>query len=53
MNTSFGYNLSTGGGAFYNDLTKLFKALHVISNNGPNSVGGGTPRVPLAPPIGN
>ncbi len=36
------------------DLTKIIGALKVIDNNGPNSIGGGgTPRQPLAPPIGN
>ena len=31
---------------------KLFAALHVVDNNGPDSIGGGgTPRVPLAPPF--
>jgi len=28
--------------------------LHVVDNNGPSSIGGGgTPRAPVAPPIGN
>ncbi|GAB1539864.1 hypothetical protein NUACC21_25320 [Scytonema sp. NUACC21] len=36
------------------DLTKIIGALKVVDNNGPNSIGGGgTPRQPLAPPIGN
>lgn len=35
-------------------LLTLFENLHVVSNNSSSSVGGGgTPRVPLAPPIGN
>jgi len=30
----------------------IFKALYIVANNGPNSIGGGgTPLVPLAPPI--
>jgi hypothetical protein len=42
------------GGTFHPDMQKLFQMLHVVDNNGPSSVGGGgTPRVPLAPPIGN
>lgn len=36
------------------DMDRLFLNLYVIDNNGPNSIGGsGTPRRPLAPPIGN
>jgi hypothetical protein len=32
------------------DIYKLYSLLHVVDNNGPNSVGGGgTPRQPLAP----
>eukprot|EP01047_Picozoa_sp_COSAG01_P002612 COSAG01_NODE_70_length_28755_cov_34.709067_11_plen_440_part_00 len=38
--------------ALYEDLLHVFQALHVVTNNGPNSVGGGgTPRVPRKPPI--
>jgi hypothetical protein len=34
------------------DWQKLVQALWVVSNNGPNSIGGGgTPRQPLAPPF--
>jgi F5/8 type C domain len=34
----------------FHDLRELVTALHVVSNNGPTSVGGGgTPRQPLAP----
>jgi len=34
------------------DMQKLMTALHVVTNNGPNSIGGGgTPRQPLAPPL--
>ncbi|RUR85857.1 hypothetical protein ACF3DV_24085 [Chlorogloeopsis fritschii PCC 9212] len=36
------------------DLTKIIGVLKVVDNNGPNSIGGGgKPRRPLAPPIGN
>lgn len=34
------------------DIQKLMKALYVVDNNSPTSIGGGgTPRQPLAPPI--
>jgi len=37
-----------------NDMIALISALQVVTNNGPASVGGGgTPLVPLAPPISN
>ncbi len=40
------------GAALYADLVKVFQALSVVANNGPQSVGGGgTPRVPPPPPI--
>ena len=36
------------------DMDRVFGALQVIDNNSASAVGGGgTPRVPLAPPIGN
>jgi hypothetical protein len=42
------------GGSFDSDLQRVFSLLAVVDNNGPSSIGGGgTPRVPLAPPIGN
>ena len=51
---TFGYDFQGSSGAFYNDMMKLFKALYIVDNNGPTNVGGGgTPRAPLAPPIGN
>lgn len=38
--------------AWTRDIQRLAKALHVVTNNGPTSVGGGgTPRQPLAPAI--
>ena len=50
---TYGYDFSGSSGAFYNDLMKLFQALQIVNNNGPNNVGGGgTPRASLAPPIG-
>lgn len=37
---------------FYRDVTKLYKALSIVDNNGPNSIGGGgTRRQADAPPI--
>lgn len=39
---------------FQADFAKIIAAVKVVNNNGPNSIGGGgTPRQPLAPPIGN
>ena len=38
--------------ALYGDLLAVFRALHIVSNNGPGRVGGGgTPRVPRKVPI--
>jgi hypothetical protein len=49
VNAEFG-----DGGSFHSDVQKLFQMLHVVDNNAPGSIGGGgIPRVPLAPPIGN
>lgn len=40
------------GGALYWDLVRIFQALHAVSNNAPDAMGGGgTPRVPKLPPI--
>ncbi len=51
---TYGYDFQGTSGSFYNDYMKLFQALAIIDNNGPNSLaGGGRPRVSLAPPIGN
>lgn len=37
---------------FSKDMDRIFLNLHVIANNGPNSIGGGgQPRAPLAPPF--
>ena len=41
-----------GQNQLYNDLLRIFRALQIVTNNGPNSVGGGgTPRVPTKAPI--
>ncbi len=43
---------SDPGAALYADLLSLFRALHVVTNNGPHSIGGGgKPRQPPKPPI--
>ena len=40
--------------AFQSDFAKIVAAVKVVDNNGPNSIGGGgEPRQPFAPPIGN
>ena len=49
-----GYRLDTNIGPSYRDTVRIVTALAMVDNNGPSSVGGGgTPRQPLAPPIGN
>lgn len=51
---TFGYEFYGTSGAFYDDFMKIFQVLNIVDNNGPNNVGGGgTPRVSMAPPIGN
>ena len=40
--------------AIGSQLVPMITSLKVIANNASNNIGGGgTPRVPLAPPIGN
>ncbi len=47
----YGYSLDSD--TFRTELNTLMGALHVITNNGPNSIGGGGhPLVPLAPELG-
>ncbi|MEX2224991.1 MAG: hypothetical protein WEB52_00925 [Dehalococcoidia bacterium] len=42
------------GGSFHDDMQDLFQILQVVNNNSASNLGGGgTPRAPLAPPIGN
>jgi hypothetical protein len=49
VNAEFG-----DGGSFHSDMQRLFQMLSVVDNNSASNVGGGgTPRAPLAPPIGN
>jgi len=51
---TYGYDLQGTSGTFYDDYMKLFKALAIVDNNRSDNVGGGgTPRAPLAPPIGD
>lgn len=51
---TYGYSFKTRSGPFFEDVNRLFQALYVVSNNSPTSIGGGgRPRQPLAPPIGN
>jgi hypothetical protein len=41
-------------GSFHDDINKLFQALQIVNNSSPENIGGGgKPRQPLAPPIGN
>ena len=54
----FAFNQSSdatgGGGKWTGDIQKLLPLLNVVDNNSATSIGGGgTPRQPLAPPIGN
>ncbi len=51
---AFGYRIEATAGPWYDDMMRVFGLLAVVDNNGPASVGGGgSPRQPLAPPIGN
>lgn len=53
----WGYDFVTKdkiGNPWFRDLLKIFRYLHVVSNNGPSSVGGGgLPLQPLAPELRN
>ena len=57
IDMAFPHGLRPNGGSkegreLYADLLVLFRALHIVSNNSPTSVGGGgAPRRPLAPSI--
>eukprot|EP00039_Didymoeca_costata_P002183 m.58082 g.58082 ORF g.58082 m.58082 type:complete len:201 (+) comp11154_c0_seq4:726-1328(+) len=62
MRATYGYAMTYPAGVsaaasdpgryLYKDLLKLFQALHAVTNNGPNSIGGGgQPRCPSKPPI--
>jgi hypothetical protein len=49
----YGYDIEGGSGAFYDDVMKLYKALYIVDNNSPTSIGGGGSkrRAPLAPTL--
>jgi hypothetical protein len=52
----YGYELgqSPSASPFYRDLVTIFQSLSVVTNNSAKTIGGGgTPRVPDPPPIGN
>jgi hypothetical protein len=52
VDARYAEKLSGNTGAFYEDEVRLFRALKVVSNNNPGSVGGGgAPRRSLAPPL--
>lgn len=51
---AYGFSFETGGkqNAWSRDIEKIYSNLHVVVNNGPNSIGGGgNPSRPLAPPF--
>ncbi|NOK59348.1 MAG: hypothetical protein GFH27_549283n192 [Chloroflexi bacterium AL-W] len=51
---AIGINPSSKDDSFFQDVNTLFQSLHAVTNNGPDTIGGGgTPRVPLAPPFAN
>jgi len=48
----YGERFSTNSGPWYDDLLTIFRALHIVVNNGPHAIGGGGhPSTYLAPPI--
>lgn len=62
MRQAFGYSMAYPGGvtpgspggaaALYRDLLAIFRGLHAVVNNGPQSVGGGgTPSATPPPPL--
>jgi hypothetical protein len=52
LRTDHTWGDGTQTGKWIRDLDRIFGNLHVITNNGPDSIGGGgTPRQPLAPPF--
>jgi hypothetical protein len=52
--STYGYSFGKDSGAFYQDINQLFQTLSIVDNNTAETIGGGgTPRQPLAPPIGN
>jgi hypothetical protein len=52
LRQDFVWEDGTNTGPWLRDLDRIFSSLHVVTNNGPDSIGGGgTPRQPLAPPF--
>ena len=57
MRNQYKFNMAyphgvTDGNPVYSDLLKIFRNLHAVSNNAPNSVGGGgVPLKPTKPPL--
>jgi hypothetical protein len=50
LKAKFGYGMRGDKGDFYDDVNRMWTALSVVNNNGPDRKGGGgTPRVALAP----
>jgi len=50
--SAYGFQFNATGTPFVADMTNIFRALHIVTNNGPGSVGGGgTPVVAPPPPL--
>ncbi len=49
---AYNLTLDTASGPWYDDLVEIFQALHIVTNNGPDAVGGGgIRRVGPLPPL--
>lgn len=49
---AYGYSFEGDSGPFHDDMMALLGALNIVTNSGPDQIGGGgTPRVPLAPEL--
>ena len=47
---AYGHSLNGNSGDYFNDCMKLVQSLYIVTNNSPDSIGGGgTPCKPLAP----
>jgi hypothetical protein len=57
FNSLYGYELNQNpspDSPFYRDIVTIFQSLYVVTNNSATTIGGGgKPRVPAPPPIGN
>jgi hypothetical protein len=50
LKAKYGYGMRGSSGDFYDDVNRIWSAMSVVNNNGPDRKGGGgTPRVALAP----